>query len=261
MPQTNLSLPQRIDIAFETLSVPPPYSYEYTFQLQFQASQFTLMYALHYTDRDELSEEEIWEEGFTQDDDYQWQGSLPEVWKTTLLEQWKKTQWLPPEDLRDASENALMLTTTLAEGNQHKGVPQPQTEWEYLLQELTQAVYEAAEREYPLHIRYLDQQHLGEKTILSLTASFLQRSVDIEISQGTRQHRRNHPWSTLAPLLTTMYLLDYQPEHANPKSPTQPGIYLDPGDGLWYAFGTQVTNPGNSDSLAKLSRIFSQLLM
>jgi hypothetical protein len=259
MPERKKSTIRQIDVAFETLTLPPPYSYAYTFQLQFEAGRLSLDYDLRYTDRDELSEEEIWDEGFTPDDDYQWHGFLPKVWYDTLLQHWSATDWLALEETESTSENVLIVTTTFMDGSQQQGVPQSPDRWEYLLQELTQAVYEAGQREHPLRIRYLDRQGSVEKIVIDLKASFLHRSLEAEIKEGRHRQRRALPWSGLEPLLSMMYVLDYQSSSSG-KHSRHPGRYLDPGDGQWYALGKQVTNPGNRDYLDELNALFYRLL-
>lgn len=260
MSVTEPSSIRQIDIALETLSVPPPYSHQYTFQLRFEAEQVQVTYDLQYTDRDELTEEEIWEEGFTPNDDYHWQGTLPQIWYTTLLERWSNTEWADPEEVENTPDNALLVTTTQADGTQQAGLPQAQGSWEYLLQELTQAVYEAAQRELPLQLRYREQQDSEPALDLTLTASFLNRTVKVEYLEDERPHQATPAWSTLEPLLSTIYLLDYDAEQATTKPPTRPGKYLDPGDGHWYALGKQVTNVGSRNHLAEVEQWFAQLL-
>ena len=254
---TNSHSIRQIDIVFETLSVPPPYSHQYTFQLRFEKDAVQVKYELQYTDRDELTEEEVWEEGFTPEDDYHWQGGLPQVWQATLLEHWGTTEWIAPEEAKNTPENALLITTVSDDEGQQVGIPKLQARWEYLLQELTQAVYEAAQREHPLQLRYLERKGATEALSLTLRASFLQRSLEVDYTEGGHTHHETPSWSTLEPLLNTIYLLDYDSEKATTKPPTRSGQYLDPGDGHWYAFGKQVTNVGTKNHLAEIERFFS----
>lgn len=258
MPDTNNI--QQLDISFETLSVPPPYSHAYTFRLKFDQEQLSVAYDLQYTDREELSEEEIWEEGFTTNDDFYWEGNLPEVWREAITQLWMGTHGAVAEEMSEAAENALLITTTFADGSQQQGVPSSPDGWEYLLQELTQAVYEAAQREHPLQIRYLERSSRGEEYQLTLTVRFLERKLEI-VRQKDRQTQRSNPsWAEVKPLLTTLYQLDYDVEQARTKMPNHPGKFLDPGDNHWYALGQQVTNPGQRDYLAQLKKYFSMLV-
>lgn len=251
---------QQLDISFETLSVPPPYSHVYTFRLKFDQEQLSVAYDLQYTDREELSEEEIWEEGFTINDDFHWKGNLPEVWCEALAQLWTKTHWNSTEEMSEAAENAVLITTTFTNGSQQQGVPSSLDGWEYLLQELTQAVYEAAQRERPLRIRYLERSSRGEEHQLTLTVRFRERKLEVVRQKDRQTQRSNPPWTEVKPLLTTLYQLDYDGEQARTKMPNHPGKFLDPGDNHWYALGQQVTNPGQRNHLAQLKDHISVLI-
>jgi len=251
---------QQLHIVVETLSVPPPYSHTYSFRLQFTPNEVQVTYELRYTDRDELSEEEIWEEGFSADDDFHWEGSLPQVWREVLLSLWAQTQWVTPEEVSDEVENALLITAKLDEGPQRQGVPEPTDEWEYLLQELTQAVYEAAQRELPLQIRYLQRSSQGEESQLTLTIRFLDRIFVVNRQQQKQTHRYNLPWAEVKPLLSILYQLDYHGEQAKPKMPKNPGQYIDPGDGRWYQLGKNVINPGRLDRVGQIMVFINKYL-
>lgn len=258
MPVTKKSSLQRIDIMFETLSVPPPYSYAYTFRLRFRTDSVEVEYELHYTDRDELSEEEIWEEGFTLSDDYRWEGELPAVWRETLLDRWGASDWKILELADSSAENALVFTAVGEEESSQQVVPQDQAGWEYILQELTQAVYEAGQRESPLCIRYLERQGAKDRLFLSIIASFYHRSLEVEARKEESRWQNTLPWAALEPLMANLYQLDYHSERASQQSPRKPGKYLDPGDGQWYALGKQATNPGKQDYVGELERLISK---
>ena len=252
---------QQLDIVVETLMVPPPYSHTYSFRLQFTSNKMQVAYTLHYTDREELSEEEIWEEGFTQDDDFHWEGSLPEVWREVLLGLWSQTRWVAPEEVSEGEENALLITTTFEDGTSPQaGVPEPTDEWEYLLQELTQAVYEAAQRERPLQIRYLQRSIQGEEYQLTLKVRFLDRTFAVIHQRQKQTQQHTPPWAEVKPLLSILYQLDYHSEQANPKMPRSPGKYIDPGDGLWYVLGQAVVNPGKADRLKQMIQLLDTYL-
>ena len=248
----------RLQIAFETLSVPPPYSYQYTFDLQFAEEEFKVQYELKYTNRDELTEEEIWEEGFSNEDDFSWHGQLPQIWNTTLKEAWQKTQLRAADKITDSLENGLVMTAELTGGQQINGVPEKVSEWEYLLQELTQAVYEAAQREHPLRIRYLERSAKGEEIQVIINAHFLYRTFEVIRQQGKKSQQQSLPWSESKALLSTLYQLDFDVSQAINKMPRRPGKYLDPGDSLWYAWKEAVTNPGKKDYLSIIAHFFGK---
>ncbi len=245
----------QLEISFETFVVPPPYSHTYTFKLRFEADGLQLQYDLEYTHRDELSKEEIWEEGFSNQDDFSWKGRLPVVWRETLLAAWGRTRLLSEKEQEPSEplENGLFIVAKITNGQQVTGIPENVENWEYLLQELTQAVYEAAQREHPLRIRYVERS-LKEELQLIITVRFLERSLEMVRQQEKQQHKYSLPWTKAKPLLSTLYLLDYNTEEANTKMPALPGKYLDPGDSRWYRLEKDVVNLGRQDYLSDLMR-------
>jgi head-tail adaptor len=177
-----------------------------------------------------------------------------------LLSLWSQTQWVTPAEVSDEVENAVLITTTLDDGSQRQGVPEPIGEWEYLLQELTQAVYEAAQREHPLQIRYLQRSTQGEEYQLTLRVQFLDRTFMVTRHRQEQIQQYNPPWAEVKPLLSALYQLDYHREKAYPKMPQRPGQYIDPGDGLWYLCGQALTNPGRIDQLDQIIQIIGSYL-
>ncbi|MEM9676146.1 MAG: hypothetical protein AAF992_26380 [Bacteroidota bacterium] len=244
----------RLQIVFETFSVPPPYSHQYTFDIQFRKRDLWLEYSLQYTNRDELSQEEIWEEGFSPDDDFHWKGALPPVWSQTLSETWQQTRLTHKDQYDQPLENGLMITAYLSEGQEVSGVPEQIEHWEYLLQELTQAVYEATQREHPLRIRYLKRSAQGEELQLTVIIRFAQRLLEVTRQQGKQSYQYYPDWIKTKPLLSTLYQLDYNSEKALSKMPNHPGKYLDPGDSLWYLLGEGVTNLSKVDRLEEFKK-------
>lgn len=245
-------MPSRIDIRYQTLSLPPPYSYVYTLHLEPTPDALRVHLDWQYTDRDELTEEEIGEEGFTPDDDFRWQGTLPPVWVPVVLAQAEQTSLVtdpPPGD------SELLLTLTNPSGAVTTGVPREAERWEYLLQELIQGVYEVAERELPFRMRYRSIPSAGRPIDLTLEAHFAQRRFTIM----TEASPLDLPWTKLRPVLEALSVPDYHPDRARTKAPRQPGQYLHPGDG-WYPLGQAVTNPGKTDALGHLRRTVENLL-
>ena len=247
-----------IDVHFQTLSLPPPYAYAYTLQAELVEGSVDISLDWRYTDRDELSEEEIWEEGFTPDDDFQWQGSLPSVWKQTL-ERWiQETTLSSSEALPSSETNSMTITYTDAQGRVVKGRPANSQQWEYQLQELVQGVYEAARREHPLRLRYLNLDSPSQPVQITMDISFLHRSFGITVQQPARTQTESIAWKKLRPLLETLYLPDYETELSSQKTPHQRGRYVDPGDGRWYQVGKAALNPGKKDVLFSLHQIMTE---
>ena len=250
----------RIDVQYQTLTLPPPYSYAYTLWAELAAQSVAITLDWRYTDRDELSEEEIWEEGFTADDDFRWQGTLPAVWKPVLNRLLDQTTWLPATS-SVAEADWLMVTFTDAVGKATAGVPSDAKRWNYQLQELVQAVYEAARRERPLRIRYLDRSQADYAVETVIKVSFLHLRFTVTTQRNTQPCTQKLPWDEVPPLLETLYLPDYHPEQSTTAYPRQRGRYIDPGDGRWYQVGTAVSNPGKSNVLQRLQQMITNLTL
>ena len=249
----------RIDVQYQTLSLPPPYAYAYSIQVELTPQSVEVTLNWQYTDRDELSEEEIWEEGFTPDDDFQWQGSLPPVWNTALSELLEQTT-LRSEKSVTQEQDSLIVTFTDADEKIATGVPDDIPRWNYQLQELVQAVYEAAQRERPLRIRYLDIDQGSAPREVTIDITFLHRRFTVTSSRTSQGCPQKLPWDRAHSLLESLYLPDYHSEQSSGNYPRQPGQYIDPGDENWYQLGRSVVNPGKNDVLSVLHQTVLKLI-
>lgn len=248
---------QTIDIHYQTLALPPPYAYTYRLRIELTASALDVNLDRQYTGRDELSEDEIWAEGYTPNDDFQWKGNLPSEWSAPLRSLLKQTRWLSAETA--SIEDTLITFTIINTKNQiDNGIPHNLSEWDYLLQELIQGIYEVSERELPLRIRYLEIKK-NRRTEATLEAQFARRRFTVTIPDDNRSPSRDLPWSTLRPLLSAMYVPDYHTDQAQSELPQQLGRYIHPGD-AWYRLGRAVTNPGKTDAVANLQRAIAKVM-
>ncbi|MGB3619401.1 MAG: hypothetical protein WBA12_14890 [Catalinimonas sp.] len=240
------------EIHFETAPhVPPPYRHEYRLRAAPRADGLAVDYQLRYLDRDELTPDEILEEGFSTDDDFAWRGLLPAAW----LEVWeRRTRSVALRTPTEQDEMVLYLDLD-SPADLHSaartGVPRRTEEWLYLAQELWQGVLEAAGREAPLRVRYADVTQAAARE-LHVEASFLHRRLSVE-SGGKR---RTLPWERLRPLLQTLYAPDYAFERATEKLPKQPGHYVDPGAGVWYSLNKALHPPEAAEALARQIEAF-----
>lgn len=251
---------QHINIDFQTLMAPPPYSNHYHFLLKPQDNKLQLNYQLTYTERETLTEEEILEEGFTPDDDYTWKGSLPAVWLQALEEMLVKTNKLKPSLPKD-QPNLIRLQLTDAENKKQEGIPDNLEGWEYFLQEMTQAVFEISQKEQTLVIHYREVSKDGQILDVSFKPSFSKRNLQIETQQVGKKQRKTAIWKQLKPLLKAIYLPDYDHTHAAPVPPTHPGQYIDPGEGIWYDLKKDLSNPGKHyDAISALEKEIKKLI-
>lgn len=157
-----------LNISFLTLQVPPPFAHGYTMNLSQKGKAWQVAFQLEYLQRESLEEEEILEEGFSGDDDFEWTGTLPDVWMQTVNQLLKVTEF--KADKPEEAPNHLFLEHP---NNGQSGFPVNFQQWEYVLEELIQAVYELAQRELPF-VLYL--VNLKESLDLQLEATFSTRS-------------------------------------------------------------------------------------
>lgn len=247
-----------LDIHYQTLSAPPPFSHHYQISLGLSAEQPQVGFTISYSGREKLSEEEILEEGFTLEDDYQWQGELPKSWKFAIIDELRKSKSLFDAP-KPHAQAVLQLDITYENGEQQSGIPNNPENWEYFAQEMVQAIYEISQKELPLEIIYLEIGKHGTESI-GINPSFSARRVRVERHQAAGSHKKEYDWSQLKPLLEVIYLPDYDAEQGSEKKPGKPGSYISPGDGLWYELGKAVTNPGGKkDVVGEMQQRIRQL--
>lgn len=249
----------KLEIRYQTaMVVPPPYAHFFTVILRASADKrLTVELTMTYTDRDELEEEEITGEGFSLNDDYQWSGQLPAVWVQTVGELLRKTQLkaFDEDKLTDNQEYFLVTIEQKTQGGQ-SGAPSPRTEWQFLSQELIQAVYEVSGKEKPFEAMYLEIEG-GSRTEARLTASFGRREVRLETRRNDQNRTTTLPWKELKAMMEVFYGVDYNPEEALATPPRKPGRYLNLGTAEWYELGTAVV--GEESATSKLRKLLTRL--
>jgi len=242
---------KQLEIKFATLVAPPPYSHEYRLQIDFNPAGLQIDFQINYTEREQLSEEEILEEGFTLEDDFTWKGKLPKAWKPALIDMLAQTNTLRTKQAPD-SQNLIELLVKYDESDPQEGIPENAENWEYFIQEVIQAIYELGQKERPLEIRYVVKDKKTTQTI-RVDPKFSHRSLKVTKEQNGRKEVRSLEWEELMPLLQAVYLPDYNPEKAKEKLPNKPGKYIDHGEGLWYEMGQAVSNPSKKvDAIGRL---------
>lgn len=240
-----------LQISYFTPDLPPPFTYQYVLSSHFKEDELLVDFKMEYIGREELEEDEIIAEGFTLDDDFTYQGSLPLIWKQELINQLDKTTYF--KDIPSDYPIHVKIEG-LDEKQPFEGYPADLKNWEYFLQELVQGVFEAGKRERPLEVAYKEIRSNVLEEDIAVHVSFLERSARIASNaKGKEQQENIIPWKNLKKVLKAIYMPDYFPENALTKTPLKDGKYINPGDGLWYQFGKSLKNPDPKfDSLAKL---------
>ncbi len=247
----------KLTIHFETSAqLPPPYSYRYTLVLIPVGTSLNANLQLTYTYRDELDADEIEAEGFTDNDDYQWKGDLEKVWRDELEKVLSRTR-LDEGSIQEEAADFLTLeweTETIK-----RGTPRNTEDWQYLAQELLQAIYETSEKERPFELHILDTTSQGTREAV-LTASFRSRSAQIKRIVDGKSSLRFYPWQDLPSLMEVLYAADWLTDIAATQKPKRNGLYLNPGDDLWYEWGKQIVEPGKGGkTLGNLKRLIVSL--
>jgi hypothetical protein len=231
---------------YEDETLPPPYKNTYTVEANLLPDGLDVSFELKYLERDTIDEQEIFAEGFTLDDDFKWKGKLKLTWKTFMEELVEKSSWKKAH-----KKSPLKIELK----DQATSVPENLDEWLYVLQELTQAIFEEAGREAPLEVTFLKIEK-ENKFENSLLVSFADRNVQsIQVING-KVSKGNKSWKESKMMMELIYRADYLEEKAILKAPSKPGKFINIGEGAWYEFGVGVLNPGKKNLLNEIEKIF-----
>lgn len=206
-----------LSISYQTLTTPPPFALGYTFKLTFEKT-LLVEFELEYLNREEVTQEELEAEGFTENDSFNWTGELGKAWLNRVQNK------IGPEKLADISSEMDTWLFFRLERDQEttQGHPVNQAEWEFILQELMQAVFEKAGREAPFSLSLLHIDGQGKK-LHTFTGKFETLSASIDGKEVA--------WEKLTALMGAIYAFDA--EEKVEKNPKKSGIWLDT-DGSGY---------------------------
>ena len=243
----------RITFEYNTGPIPPPFCHRYKIEIsKNNAEEYKLDLEIEYYDRDEITEEEIFEEGFSLDDDYSWTGNLPRIWGQEVEKKLKLTNWRKKiSRSEDDSEFIIKITDNYQSEVLQPAIIRP---WEIFVQEIIQAVFEMNKREAPLQISFLpgNSNNLNQK--IDFTFSFASRNFLVN-SSGI--DNKSMDWTEGQKLLKFIFRIDYLPENGFEKIPETPGNYISPGDGLWYELAP--FEHANKEAIAKLKQLIETL--
>jgi hypothetical protein len=243
----------RLELDYSTGDTPPPFNHVYKLKLSFEKNFVNAQFEVQYLHREELSEADIINEGFSPDDDFRFVGEIPKVWESPFKKLYAQTKWSNQKQLSD--EGGIKVLAKDIHGKLVRSIPSNQLEWQYLAQEFIQAVYEISKREAPLTIRY--KSISPEKVwMYELTVRFATRKIDL------MQNGASVPmeWEDAKDLLSNIFLPDYDYEIAKASEPTKRGAYIDVGDGIWHDFSHGIFNLDEAyDAKGQIRNIFEKL--
>lgn len=239
-------------LEYDSGILPPPYSHVFRLSLDWLTGVLTTQLDLQYTDREELTEQEIFDEGFSLEDDYRYQGPVPSVWIGPVKQLLQATHWTKK------SIDVGGITLTPMEGTKSGGlkIPSNQEDWQMMAQDLIQAIYELEKKEAPLTVQYrkVEREQIND---LSLTIHFSNREAVLLRSDVSKKIS----WEGAISLMKVVFMPDYRYEQAKDTPGNKRGSYIQCGDGYWHELGRGVVNSHASvDAVGKIKAGFDRLL-
>lgn len=248
----------QLELKFETADIlPPPFSHQILLTLDFKEKFIDTKFEIAYTYRDELTDEEILEEGFTGNEDLAWAGELSKAWEAPILNLINKS----PEkfNLKALEEEQNFLEINV--NKTLKGNPQNQEAWEYLLQELTQAVYETYGKEAPFKMIFKKIDKDKSTSTFELNLHYTDRRVEAYSITESSKMAKELVWEEASDLLQNVFIGDFITDKAMKNEPKTVGKFLSVGDGFWYEFTKSLKNPnGNRAYIVNLYEMFESYL-
>ncbi len=212
-------------------NIPAPFAHAIEINGSFD-QDLELSFELTYLDRDDLTEGELFDEGFTSNDDFTWKGTLPKVWSDVVFGSLKSANELYIKSLEPHQD----FWQVDFEGKTF--YPKNTDAFKYLIEELQQAVYEKAGREASLKLTYLKNQS-SENIEVFVSASFIERKLQLvrtNITDGSSE-TKVLVWDELNYILKNTFSGEFEAEFAHSKKPSHKGLFLNAGDELWYEVG------------------------
>lgn len=251
---------ESFNINFKTIDIPAPFAHAISLKgITSNNKGLELELDITYLDREELEDEEIFDEGFTLDDNFKWQGTLSNVWVSEISHYLKEESLSNEKNFSDPTEE-VKGEFYFSDGNKIEIINKKSLI--YLLQELIQGIFEASGKELPLEIKILNISPDKNEQILSLVFSFSNREVELNLQNGQNEklHLKDEEWSSFQDLLKLLYTPEFVPEKAILNPPKSSGTFIDPGEGAWYKLGEGVVNPGETESLKPLKNKINSII-
>lgn len=232
-----------VKISYQTLQLPPPFAFAYTLDLDFADDEINIQYHLEFLNREEITQEEIEDEGFSMDDDFSWQGILGKVWAEDLKED------IEHIELEEESEdfNIYLHAEIHNEGKERSGLAVLAEDWDYRLQELIQAIYEKAGIEAPLHLSVIN--------IDSGTTS----KYEVE---GSFEHQKSAvngqplDWDVLHDVMSDIYTIDFDQEPV--KNPKEDGLWINPDGASGYQLFDEQAGPKSASIKKRILKVLME---
>ncbi len=213
----------KVKLSYQTLHLPPPFAYAYTLDMKAKEGSLQVAFDHEYLHREQISTEEIMEEGFSENDNYSWQGELPHVWLEVvqqLLSETATTNQKPEDDFQET-----YLHLDIVDGQINSGFPENPGDWQYKMEELIQAIYEVSGREKAFYLCIHDQ---SKSSRVEIHASFVKRQLEV-ITKGSK---RSKDWDFLGEVFLELENMSI-PTDGNERM-TKKGMWLTFDDQAYY---------------------------
>ena len=237
----------KIEVLFDTFSLPAPFAYKYDLKAEVYPNKVKARFNIEYYDRDELSPEEIEAEGFSENDDFNWEGELAGNWPQVLQALTSKSS--PSKETKSQFQFFKIIDNKKIAQRFDNDIDCP-----YLIQELIQAIYEVCEKQNPLAIEIIDQNQKATNKV-TITCFFKNRTL--AVIKNNKKSSVN--WEVLKPFMEKLYSLPFDSMKSQFKKPKGAGSYINPGDGLWYTLPKKIESNKNiqtsSDYLESLYNV------
>ncbi|MEL6557700.1 MAG: hypothetical protein AAFQ94_05910 [Bacteroidota bacterium] len=217
---------KEIKIEFKTLEVPAPFAHNYLLHLKID-KEIEAQYEITYKGREELSEAEILEEGYTLDDDFKWSGKIDSSWKKSILGLADIVQQNESNQANEFSQTEISISLTTA-GQTESTVYYDEESLSYQIQEIVQALFETSKRELPLKIQFLLKAK-GKKDQFTATLSFATRSCSIF---KNNELSKNLSWEEGSSLMSLIYQPDYLLDTTKTK---KDDLYISFEENAWFS--------------------------
>jgi hypothetical protein len=252
----NLQIPGQYTLRYQTAPVvPAPFSNFYSLDIDLiSREEININFSITYTEREDMDEDEIINEGFTPDDDFRWDGTVPALWIEEFEQIFSSSKIVRQ---REEKEYEDFIEIELDENDKRVTIyPVDKERWTYFLQEFMQAIFENAGREKPFELNYLSIES-GNRISVDLTASFARKEFSMIKNGGDSKKLE---WSQLQKVMDTVYKAEFLEDNAVESKPTKNGAYISAGDGLWFQLGVAVVEPtSKSKELQKIEALFQSL--
>ena len=211
-------------LSYSNILNPPPYLFKLDVHFGFTDQGVHVKYNKYFLNREDFSEEELEEEGFSLQDDIEIDSTLGQNWAAYFKELTEHTNWsidAPSENIGHTislytSEEATVKYFTV-------------NKIEYQLEEILQAILENAKIEAPLSL-HLKKVHNAAETAIELLWHFKDRLFEIIVNNK----KTTKTWEEGQHLLSQFYEIDLAELPVYKKKLPEGKVCINPGDGLWY---------------------------